>query len=265
MMEKMRWIGMNFDFDSGLATQYHSSSQKIRVMSESWVANNIFCPRCGNPHIRKLDNNLPVADFQCDCCGAIFELKSKQGKIGKKIADGAYGTMVERISSTQNPDLFVMSYTEKLSVINMLVIPKFLFVPPIIEKRKPLGKNARRAGWVGCNILIQDIPAQGKIDIIRNQVISNVDDVVHMYKHIEKLQTNHMESRGWLLDVLNCVNQIPSAEFTLGEIYAYAEDLQQKHIENHNIEAKIRQQLQILRDKGFIEFVGRGKYRKITL
>ncbi len=231
-------------------------------MSESWVGANIFCPRCGNPHIEKLDNNQPVADFQCDGCGTIFELKSKKGEIGKKIADGAYATMIERITSTQNPDLFVLSYSENLSVTNMFVIPKFLFVPPIIEKRKPLGENARRAGWTGCNILIHDIPAQGKIDIIRNQMVSCIDDVVQMYRHIEKLQTNNIEKRGWLFDVLNCVNKIPSDEFTLGEVYAYVEFLQQKHIGNHNIEAKVRQQLQILRDKGFVEFIGRGKYRK---
>jgi len=40
--------------------------------------------------------------------------------------------------------------------------------------------------------------------------------------------------------------------------------LKLKHIENKNIEAKIRQQLQFLRDKGFIEFLGRGKYRKVN-
>ena len=33
--------------------------------------------------------------------------------------------------------------------------------------------------------------------------------------------------------------------------------------QNHNVEAKIRQQLQILRDLGFIEFLGKGQYRKI--
>ncbi|MCI9138110.1 MAG: hypothetical protein HFH48_11245 [Lachnospiraceae bacterium] len=45
-------------------------------------------------------------------------------------------------------------------------------------------------------------------------------------------------------------------------MYLYIEILQEKHKNNHNIEAKIRQQLQILRDKGFIEFLGRGHYRK---
>jgi len=30
---------------------------------------------------------------------------------------------------------------------------------------------------------------------------------------------------------------------------------------NRNVRPKIRQQLQILRDRGFLEFTGRGKYR----
>lgn len=69
-------------------------------------------------------------------------------------------------------------------------------------------------------------------------------------------------SRSWLFDVLNCVNSIETKEFYLQEIYEYSEILQKKHINNHNVEAKIRQQLQFLRDKGFIEFIDRGYYRK---
>ncbi len=256
---------MNLQFDNKLSAAYHSGSQKTRVMSENWVAENVFCPCCGNPHIEKLKNNEPVADFQCNFCGSIFELKSKQGKLGKKVADGAYVTMIERITSTQNPDLFVMTYSKDLSVTDMLVIPKFFFVPTIIEKRKPLADTARRAGWVGCNILINDIPAQGKIDIIKNQQLSDIDTVVREYRHIARLKTDNIEHRGWLFEVLNCVNAIPTTEFTLKDVYTYTEFLQAKHIDNHNVEAKIRQQLQILRDKGFIEFLGRGHYRKTQL
>ena len=32
---------------------------------------------------------------------------------------------------------------------------------------------------------------------------------------------------------------------------------------NHNIEAKIRQQIQILRDKKFIKITARGEYKKL--
>jgi hypothetical protein len=37
--------------------------------------------------------------------------------------------------------------------------------------------------------------------------------------------------------------------------------LKAKHPSNHNVRAKIRQQLQFLRDKGVLDFVGRGQYR----
>ncbi len=254
---------MDLQFDETLAASYHSGTQKIRVMSEGWAAKNMFCPCCGNPHIQRRQNNEPVADFQCVACGAVFELKSKKGALGNKIADGAYGTMIERITGVRNPNLLVMTYSPNLSVTDMLMIPKFFFVPSVIEKRKPLAATARRAGWIGCDILIRDIPAQGKISMIENGKVADIGKVVQTYQSIEKLKTDNMESRGWLFDVLHCVNAMPTAEFTLQEIYAYSDRLKEKHFRNHNVEAKIRQQLQILREKGFIEFLGRGHYRKI--
>lgn len=253
---------MDLRFDYSLTESYKNNSQKIRVMSESWIAENMYCPCCGNPHISKLDNNSPVADMQCNNCGEIFELKAKKGNFGNKINDGTYTTMIERITSTTNPDLFVMSYNPDYYVTDLILIPKFFFVPQIIEKRKPLPPTARRAGWTGCKILFSDIPIQGKISIIQNSNIITADEVVDNYNRIKKLQIKNLESRGWLIDVLNCVNDIDRIEFTLQDVYSYVEVLQQKHISNNNIEAKIRQQLQILRDKGLIEFLDRGRYRK---
>ncbi len=210
---------MNLHLDETLGAQYKSKSQKIRVMSENWVGKNMFCPCCGNPHICGLKNNEPVADMKCNCCGEIFELKSKEGRIGNRINDGAYATMIARITSITNPALFIMRYSKDYNVTDLTLIPKFFFVPHIIEKRKPLAPTTRRAGWTGCNI-------------------------------------------SWLFDVLNCVNRIETDEFCLQDVYTYGEVLQEKHRNNHNVEAKIRQQLQFLRDKGFIVFLGRGRYRK---
>lgn len=257
-------IGMNFNFDKNLAMTCKSKSQKIRIMSETWVSQNIFCPSCGNIHISKLTNNMPVADFQCEYCGETYELKSKNGKIGKKITDGAYSTMIERITSINNPDLFIMEYSADLQVVNLSIVPKFFFTPSVIEQRNPLARTARRAGWVGCNILYSQIPDQGKISIINNQKISDVKTVVENYTRAKKLQTNDINNRGWLMDILSCVNSIPSIDFSLQQIYTFIDVLQRKHIENNNVEAKIRQQLQILRDKGFLEFLGNGQYRKIS-
>lgn len=254
---------MNMHFDESLVLNYKSKSQKIRVMSESWICSNMFCPCCGNSCLSHLKNNSPVADMQCPNCDEIFELKSKQGKIDKKINDGAYAKMIERITSITNPDLFVMQYSSDYYITDLILIPKFFFTPQIIEKRKPLSLTARRAGWIGCNILYSDIPVQGKINIITNGTIKSPDEVVNNYAQVRNLKSSNIDSRGWLIDVLNCINEIKKNEFSLQEIYEYAEILQKKHINNNNIEAKIRQQLQLLRDRGFIEFLERGHYRKL--
>lgn len=255
---------MNLQFDETVAADYRSLPQKIRVMSEFWLAKNLFCPCCGNEHIDKLPNDFPVADVACGKCGEIFELKSKKNRIGAKILNGAYRTMIERITGNLNPQLFVMQYSANFFVTDLVLVPKFFFTPGIIEKRKPLSANARRAGWVGCNILYQKIPAQGKIEIIRDGREIEIEKVLSRYNTTKKLQTKNIDLRGWLLDVLNCVNMTESEIFSLQDIYRYADFLQSKHTKNKNIEPKIRQQLQFLRDKGFIEFIGRGLYRKLN-
>ena len=52
--------------------------------------------------------------------------------------------------------------------------------------------------------------------------------------------------------------------FTLDEIYKFEQKLKIKYPNNNFIKDKIRQQLQLLRDKGIIEFVGRGNYKKVN-
>lgn len=173
--------------------------------------------------------------------------------------------MIERITGNLNPQLLLMQYSSKMFVSNLLFIPKFFFTPDIIEKRKPLSSNARRAGWVGCNILYEKIPVQGKIEIVRGGKEIEVAEVLRCYDKVKRLQTNNLNLRGWIMDVLDCVNNTKSETFTLQEIYKYADVLGMKHNQNNNVEAKIRQQLQFLRDKGFIKFVGRGIYRKINM
>jgi len=155
---------MKLSFDTQLADNYTSQSQKVRVLTEAWVDSAIFCPNCGHLDIDKYPNNQPVADFYCSNCKEEYELKSKQASVGAKIVDDAYRTMIERLQSSNNPNFFLLNYDLKsFEVLNFLVIPKHFFVPEIIEKRKPLSPTARRAGWVGCNILLTHIPQTGKI------------------------------------------------------------------------------------------------------
>jgi type II restriction enzyme len=50
-------------------------------------------------------------------------------------------------------------------------------------------------------------------------------------------------------------------EFSLSEVYLKENQLAALHPENHFVRDKIRQQLQVLRDLGLLEFLGAGEYR----
>lgn len=256
---------MELQMDTALAQSYSSASQIARVLTESWVSENMFCPRCGNHHISHFENNKPVADFYCPCCRNQFELKSKKGMALEKINDGAYSTMIERITSLNNPDFFFMSYsTSNWRVENLFFVPKHFFTPQIIEKRAPLSPNARRAGWTGCNILLGKIPSTGRIPIIENGVENDTNTILMKVSIADKLAIHDISSRGWLLDVLSCMDRLAGTIFTLHEMYEFENELAAKHPGNKNVRPKIRQQLQVLRDKGLIEFLQPGIYRKIT-
>lgn len=255
---------MNLQMNSALSTSFNSNSQKARVITEQWVSNNMFCPRCGCASISHFENNRPVADFFCQSCGCQYELKSKNGNTLNKINDGAYDTMIERIMSNDNPDFMFMSYNSSdWTVRNFFFVPKHFFTPLIIEKRKALSSTARRAGWVGCNILLGNIPTTGRIPIVENGVIIGKEKIIRRVNTAESLYTDDISARGWLMDVLNCVDKIGHTSFTLDEMYRFEPYLSGLHPDNHNIKAKIRQQLQVLRDRGIIEFTSRGNYRRI--
>ena len=254
---------MKLNFDEQLATNYKSSSQKVRVLTEQWVDNSIFCPNCGRLDIDKYPNNKPVADFYCSNCREDYELKSKQSTIGAKIVDGAYRTMLERLSGSNNPNLFLLNYDLlNLEVTNFLVIPKHFFVPEIIEKRRPLAATARRAGWTGCNILLRSIPQTGKIFFIRNKrIVAKEKVLAEWQKTIFLREEKRISIKSWLIDTMRCIEKLGKNEFSLEDMYAFEKELSKLHPENKHLKDKIRQQLQVLRDKGYVEFIRRGNYR----
>jgi type II restriction enzyme len=253
---------MDLHLNTNIPTRYHSNSQKARIITEQWVNQNMFCPVCGAEHLVQFTANKPVADFYCDNCRQEYELKSKvAASIGKTISDGAYSTMIDRITSNNNPNLFYMTHND-VSINNLILIPRYFFTPSIIEKRKPLADTARRAGWVGCNINISTIPQNCKISIVKSGIVSDKISVLQEYNKIKALQIDNIDSRGWMLDVLFCINMIPNDTFNLEQVYCFEKALSEKHPDNRFIKAKIRQQLQLLRDKGFLEFVERGIYKK---
>ena len=125
---------MDLAFEAALATEYRNPAQRIRVLSEYWAANNIWCPCCGCPRLLGHSNNRPVHDFSCPECHEQFELKSHAQPKVRKIVDGAHDTMMKRLRAAGNPNLFLLQYDRAaLRVWNLIVIPKYFLITPLSQ------------------------------------------------------------------------------------------------------------------------------------
>jgi type II restriction enzyme len=187
---------MNLNFNQSLAKKYKSEPQKIRVLSEDWVAKQSYCPNCNAEPLAAFTNGQPVADFYCANCDEQYELKSKKAKLSNLINDGAYDTMIERINSKDNPSFFFLTYSQEYRVDNFLIIPKQFFKPDMIIKRKPLSVTAKRAGWVGCNIDLRKVPESGKVFLVKDQQVIPRDNVTEQFQKTLFLRTQSIASRG---------------------------------------------------------------------
>lgn len=248
-------------YDAWVFENYKSPSQQVRLLTESWFASQMYCPNCLNLHLTPAETNTPLVDFSCNKCTHDFQLKSKKNKIANKITDGAYRPMIESIHNNTTPDFFFMEYLpEEWVVRNLFLIPRFFISTTIIEKRSALSINARRKGWVGCNILFSKLPEEGRIVVVKDERVTERADVQKKYRALSFLDSKKYTQRGWFADVLYCVRKLDASAFNLRDIYQFEDELRKLHPENKHIREKIRQQLQILRDRHILRFDGCGTY-----
>lgn len=147
-----------------------------------------------------------------------------------------------------------------------MIVPKHYLVPEFVEARKPLSPSARRAGWVGCNILLGNIPQSGRISVIEAGQPTPKEKVLRRWAATKFLRDSAAKSsKGWLLATMRVVDDVGAQEFSLEDIYAREEQFQRLYPHNQNVRPKLRQQLQRLRDRGYIEFSGGGRYRRCAL
>lgn len=242
--------------------KYKSASQRARVATEAWGADYLFCANCDSPRLQRAPANTPAVDFLCPRCSNPFQLKGQSRPFSGRITDAAYDSMMRFIRQNQAPNLLVLHYeAETWSVRNLILVPRFVFTESAIEKRKPLGPTARRAGWVGCNIVLANIPENARIPVVAEGIPNSPDRVRENYQRLRPLQKMTIEKRGWMLDVLNSVHALGKPEFSLSDAYSAEKELQRLHPRNRHVREKIRQQLQVLRDLGLLEFLGPGRYR----
>ena len=250
-------------YQKEILQNYKSNSQIARVLTEDWFNREMYCPCCLNESVKDFPNNKKGSDFFCERCENEFQLKASKNEFRKKVVDGEYNTMMGIISKNNSPNFFLMNYDSVDWIVrNLFFIPKFFVSVSMIEKRKPLGLNAVRAGWTGCNFLLDRLPEEGKIHIVKNEKIVDRDKINKIWKKMFFMNSERSEFKGWTSDVLKCVEELDD-KFSLNEVYGYEKYLKELHPMNNNVCAKIRQQLQVLRDNKVLRFEGNGKYVRI--
>jgi type II restriction enzyme len=249
---------MQLQMNPGLGAGYKSRAQIARVVTEEWGLRNLYCPACDVTRLERCSPNTRAFDYDCAGCGAGFQLKSGAGWSETRIPDAAYEAMVAAIRSGRVPNLFVLQYTRDWRVLNLLLVPSFFFTESALQKRKPLTSGARRAGWVGCNILLSAIAPEGKLRLVAAGQARGSDLIRAQYRKIRPLGSLPISRRSWTLDILAFVHRLGRKRFALRDMYAFESNLARLYPQNRNIRAKIRQQLQVLRDLGLLDFLGNG-------
>lgn len=242
------------------AEGYKSPSQRTRVITETWTRSNMYCPACVSNSLTPTKGGTEAVDFLCARCDSAFQLKAKSGSIGRKVVDAAYEAMMRAVLQNRLPHFLFLSYNN-FTVSDLLLIPNFCMPPSAIEARKPLRPTARRAGWVGCNILLDLVPPEGRIPVIQSGGIVPKSLVRRNFRTVQPLADMSVTKRGWTLDTLTVLRSLNKREFTLDDAYSFENVLSKMHPDNKHVRDKIRQQLQVLRNLGYLQFVTRGHYR----
>lgn len=255
---------MRLELRSELASVYKSPSQRTRVLTEKWAEENLYCPACPCDSLCPTPKGTKVIDFTCPDCDEAYQLKSKSHLFGNSVVDSAYGPKIDAISKGTIPNFIFLHYDPSMwRVQNLFVVPKHFISKPIIKPRKKLRKPARRAGWIGSNILLGNLPADARIPIVENCHEIPKAAVRDSWNRFLFLREQSVYSRGWLADVLACVRQLDRKTFTLADVYAFEGQLAKLHPRNKHIRPKIRQQLQVLRNHDILKFLGKGLYRVV--
>ena len=138
-----------------------TNKQKLGELGEQFVVKNCMCPKCKKEKtLKRLPANFKCADLVCDFCGYLAQVKASSVRdvstLPKKILGAAWRPQEERMNAGIYFPLFIVLVSEKDKAIYYLSAD--LQPPELFEKRKPLSKNARRAGWQGFYYDLNQVP-----------------------------------------------------------------------------------------------------------
>lgn len=132
-------------------------------------------------------------------------------------------------------------------IYNKIKLKKKLFAPDkdYIDYYKEISNELKEK----TNLLMKEKKVKELIEIIKAKE-----------KKLPKQTISKEDLFGWLKLVYD---KLPETIFSTNYLYNYEGYFKEHYPENKNIKAKIRQQLQFLRDFGFLKNLGRSKWKKI--
>jgi type II restriction enzyme len=146
-------------------------------------------------------------------------------------------------------------------VRSLTAVHGMFLTPSVIIKRKALAFDTRKAGWVGCYIRLDLIATDAQIPIVKDGCLIEPNVVRAAFRQFNQLGHLSLNARGWATLTLRMIRSIGTDAFTLEELYSRERLFSTVFPMNRNVRAKIRQQLQVLRDLRYVEFCGKGTYR----
>tara|TARA_B100000131_G_C17705246_1_gene446389 strand:+ start:22 stop:474 length:453 start_codon:yes stop_codon:yes gene_type:complete len=132
-----------------------TEKQKLGKLGEDLVRKSFSCLKCKRElTLRPLITNFKCADLICDFCGYLAQVKTKRVKdvneFPKSIPGAAWAPQKERMDAGIFFSIFFV-LVNKLNSKEYTIwyLASELQNKKMFMKRKPLSKDAKRAGWQG--------------------------------------------------------------------------------------------------------------------
>lgn len=144
--------------------------QDLGDRGEKAVCKHATCPRCNRlRQFRQLPPNFECADIICKFCGFLGQVKATRladdsDALPNRIMSAAWGPQHQRILAGVYNGLYLVGFRKDgRRLIRIDYVPPHILesAPEVFEPRKPLGPNAKRAGWQGYLLNISKLPAVG--------------------------------------------------------------------------------------------------------
>ena len=142
-----------------------TARQTLGNKGQRVVARTGSCPRCKRPRtLRELPRNFKCADIICDFCGFLAQVKASTQRDLDSVPDyllgAAWGPLSERLKAGVYFPLYLVLVSPSGRRVSVWYLAADLQSPDMFKPRRPLGPEAKRAGWQGVSYDLRAIKSR---------------------------------------------------------------------------------------------------------